>query len=152
MSDRIGVATGVAASGFAVFIGWSIGTSGPRCGDGNRRTARAVANGRAAGGRSVHRQSVHNGCNGQTGRHARTAHAEDLPMDTDCEALRAEIKTLQKEFEGLDPGERGRDAHPRYRELRRTIEELRAKAASDCGLASEETELPRHIASDWRAG
>ena len=74
-------------------------------------------------------------------------------MDTDCEALRAEIKTLQKEFEGLwIQVSAGGTPTPRYRELRRTIEELRSKAAADCGPASEETELPRHIASDWRAG
>ncbi len=74
-------------------------------------------------------------------------------MSTDCEALRAEIKTLQDEFEGLWlKVSAGATPTPRYRELRRTIDELRAKAAADCGPAQEESSLPRHITSDWRAG
>lgn len=74
-------------------------------------------------------------------------------MSTDCEALRAEIKTLQDEFEGLwMKVSAGATPTPRYRELRRTIDELRAKAAAECGPAQEESSLPRHITSDWRAG
>ena len=73
--------------------------------------------------------------------------------ETDCEALRAEISTLQQEFEGLWlKVSAGATPTPRYRELRRTIDELRAKAAKECGPASEESSLPRHITSDWRAG
>jgi hypothetical protein len=74
-------------------------------------------------------------------------------MSTDCEALRAEIKTLQQEFEGLWlQVSAGATPTPRYRELRRTLDELRAKAAAECPPAAEESELPRHITSDWRAG
>ncbi len=47
--------------------------------------------------------------------------------DTDCEALRAEISTLQQEFEGLWlQVSAGASPTPRYRELRRIIDELRA--------------------------
>jgi hypothetical protein len=74
-------------------------------------------------------------------------------MSTDCDALRAEIKTLQSEFEGLwMKVSAGAPPSPRYRELRKTIDELRVKAAAECGPAQEESELPRHITSDWRAG
>jgi hypothetical protein len=74
-------------------------------------------------------------------------------MSTDCEALRAEIKTLQDEFEGLwMKVSAGATPTPRYRELRRMLDERRAKAAAECGPAQEESALPRHITSDWRAG
>lgn len=73
--------------------------------------------------------------------------------DTDCEALRAEISTLQREFEGLWlQVSAGASPTPRYRELRRMIDDLRARATAECGPASEETALPRSIASDWRVG
>ncbi|HYH91744.1 MAG TPA: hypothetical protein VD763_01195 [Candidatus Saccharimonadales bacterium] len=73
--------------------------------------------------------------------------------DTDCEALRAEIKTLQEEFEGLWlQVSAGATPTPRYRELRRMIDELRAKATAECDPVGEDSALPRSISSDWRAG
>lgn len=73
--------------------------------------------------------------------------------DTDCEALRAEISTLQQEFEGLWlQVSAGASPTPRYRELRRIIDDLRAKATAECGPAHEDSSLPRSISADWRAG
>lgn len=70
-----------------------------------------------------------------------------------CAALRTEIDTLNKEFEQLWLAvSRGATPTPRYREVRRTLADLRAKYAADCGEPSETSELPRHIVSDWRAG
>lgn len=72
---------------------------------------------------------------------------------TDCEALRAEIDALQKEFEGLWIAvSAGAAPSARYREVRREIDQLRARFAAECGPPSEESSLPRHITSDWRAG
>jgi hypothetical protein len=74
-------------------------------------------------------------------------------MATDCDALREEIKTLQKEFETLWLAvSTGTPPSKRYRELRRTIDELRAKAAAECPPAKEDSDLPRHITADWSAG
>lgn len=71
----------------------------------------------------------------------------------DCEALRAEISTLQAEFEGLWlQVSAGALPTPRYRELRRVIDGLRARYTASCGSLEEESKLPRHIVSDWRAG
>lgn len=72
---------------------------------------------------------------------------------TDCDALRAQIDTLQKEFEGLWIAvSAGAPPSARYREIRREIDQLRARYAADCGAPKEESSLPRHITSDWRAG
>lgn len=72
---------------------------------------------------------------------------------TDCEALQAEIDTLNAEFEGLwIKVSQGSPGGPRYRELRHKLDELRARFATDCGGRSERSSLPRSITSDWRAG
>ncbi len=72
---------------------------------------------------------------------------------TDCETLRTTIDTLHKEFEGLwVKVSAGALPTPRYRELRREIDQLRAQYAKDCGNPSEESSLPPHMVSDWRAG
>jgi hypothetical protein len=72
---------------------------------------------------------------------------------TDCEELRATIGTLQKEFEGLwVQVSSGATPTPRFRELRRELDQLRAQYASQCGESSETSDLPPHIMSDWRAG
>ncbi len=72
---------------------------------------------------------------------------------TDCEALRTEIDGLQAEFEGLwIKVSAGATPTPRYRELRRIIDEKRAIYARECGTPSESSSLPRSITSDWRAG
>jgi hypothetical protein len=72
---------------------------------------------------------------------------------TECETLRTTIDTLQKEFEGLWlQVSSGATPTPRFRELRREIDRLRADYAKTCGAPSESSELPRHIMSDWRAG
>ena len=71
----------------------------------------------------------------------------------DCAALRTEIDTLNKEFEQLWLAvSRGTTPTPRYRELRRTLADLRTRYAASCGDPSEVSELPRSIVSDWRAG
>ena len=71
----------------------------------------------------------------------------------ECEALRTQIETLQKEFEGLWVSvSAGALPTPRYRELRREIDRLRAQYQRDCGTLVEDSSLPRHITSDWRAG
>lgn len=71
----------------------------------------------------------------------------------DCEALRGEISTLQAEFEGLWlQVSSGALPTPRYRELRRMIDERRARYTSACGALEEDSALPRRIVSDWRAG
>jgi hypothetical protein len=76
-----------------------------------------------------------------------------MAENTDCEAKRATIDTLQQEFEGLwVQVSSGATPTPRFRELRREIERLRAEYARDCGAASETSSLPPHIMSDWRAG
>jgi hypothetical protein len=41
---------------------------------------------------------------------------------------------------------------PRYRELRREIDQLRARYTRECGTLVEDSSLPRQITSDWRAG
>lgn len=70
-----------------------------------------------------------------------------------CEILAAEIARLQSEFEILWLAvSRGGTATPRYRELRHILDEMRARYASECGAPSESSDLPRSIASDWRAG
>lgn len=75
------------------------------------------------------------------------------PESSECAALRSEIDTLQKEFEGLwTQVSAGALPTPRYREIRRQIDELRARYARECGPPNEESSLPRHMVSDWRAG
>ena len=72
---------------------------------------------------------------------------------TDCAALRTQIDTLQKEFETLWlQVSAGGTPSVRYREIRREIDQLRARYAAECGAPLEESALPRHITSDWRAG
>jgi hypothetical protein len=74
-------------------------------------------------------------------------------LSPECQALRAEIDGLQQEFEGLWlQVSAGAAPTARYRELRRTIDDLRARYTKECGASREETSLPRHITSDWRAG
>jgi len=76
-----------------------------------------------------------------------------MAENTDCEAKRATIDALQQEFEGLwVQVSSGGTPTPRFRELRRDIDRLRAEYANDCGAASESSSLPPHIMSDWRAG
>ena len=78
---------------------------------------------------------------------------ETTPETSECESLRKTIDTLQQEFEGLwVKVSAGATPTPRYRELRREIDELRARYARECGAPSEESSLPRHMVSDWRAG
>jgi len=75
------------------------------------------------------------------------------PESADCEKLRTTIDTLQQEFEGLWlKVSAGATPTPRYREVRREIDQLRAQYAKECGAPSEESSLPRHMVSDWRAG
>ena len=75
------------------------------------------------------------------------------PGTTDCDAMRAEIDSLQKEFEALWlQVSAGGAPSVRYRELRRHIDRLRATYAAECGPPSEESSLPPQIMSDWRAG
>lgn len=72
---------------------------------------------------------------------------------TDCEALQAEINTLQAEFEGLwIKVSQGGPGGERYRELRHILDDLRARFLAECGKPSESSTLPRSIAADWRAG
>ena len=76
-----------------------------------------------------------------------------MAENIDCETKRATIDTLQKEFEGLwMQVSAGATPTPRFRELRRDIDRLRAEYASECGAPSESSSLPPHIMSDWRAG
>jgi hypothetical protein len=75
------------------------------------------------------------------------------PGTTDCDAMRVEIDSLQKEFEALWlQVSAGAAPSVRYRELRRDIDRLRASYAAECGPPSEESSLPPRIMSDWRAG
>jgi hypothetical protein len=77
----------------------------------------------------------------------------DTVETSECAELRTTIDTLQKEFEGLwVQVSSGGTPTPRFRELRREIDQLRAQYANQCGAPSESSELPRHIMSDWRAG
>jgi hypothetical protein len=72
---------------------------------------------------------------------------------TDCEALRAEINELNGTFERMwVEVSAGKPAPPEFREIRRRLNELRAKAAAECGPAHEESTLPPRITHDWRAG
>jgi hypothetical protein len=72
---------------------------------------------------------------------------------TDCEALRAEINALNKTFEAMwVEVSAGKPAPPEFRQIRRQLNDLRAKAAADCPPAHEETSLPPRITHDWRAG
>lgn len=81
------------------------------------------------------------------------AETTETPQTTDCETLRTTIDTLQKEFEGLwTKVSAGATPTPRYREIRREIDDLRARYARECGAPSEDSSLPRHMVSDWRAG
>jgi hypothetical protein len=76
-----------------------------------------------------------------------------MAENTDCETKRATIDTLQQEFEGLWlQVSSGATPTPRFRELRRDIDRLRAEYTNECGAASESSSLPPHIMSDWRAG
>lgn len=71
----------------------------------------------------------------------------------ECAELRTQIDALNKEFEETWLAvSRGALPTPRYRELRRLLDELRAKYAEACGAPSETSALPRSIVSDWRAG
>lgn len=70
-----------------------------------------------------------------------------------CEELRALIAERQREFEQLWLAvSAGAVPTSRYRELRRELDELRARYTASCGPLTEETALPRRIVSDWRAG
>jgi len=70
---------------------------------------------------------------------------------TDCQALQAEIETLQAEFEGLwIRVSQGGAGGGRYRELRHILDGLRARYASECGALIESSSLPRSITADWR--
>jgi hypothetical protein len=72
---------------------------------------------------------------------------------TDCEALQAEISTLQAEFESLwIRVSQGGPGGARYRELRHILDDLRARFAAECGTLIETSTLPRSISADWRAG
>jgi hypothetical protein len=72
---------------------------------------------------------------------------------TDCAALKAEIVRLQAEFEGLwIKVSQGGPGGARYRELRRILDALRAKYATECGANIEDSSLPRSITADWKAG
>ena len=76
--------------------------------------------------------------------------AEKTP---ECEALQAEINTLQAEFEGLwIKVSQGGPGGARYRELRHILDDLRARFTAECGAPSETSTLPRSISADWRAG
>jgi hypothetical protein len=82
-----------------------------------------------------------------------TSETADTGETDECETLRTTIDTLQNEFEGLwIKVSAGATPTPRYRELRREIDQLRARYARECGAPSEESALPRHMVSDWRAG
>lgn len=71
----------------------------------------------------------------------------------ECRELRLQIDALQREFEALWlQMSAGAAPTPRYRELRREIDQLRARYASECGTRHEETSLPRNVTADWRAG
>jgi hypothetical protein len=71
----------------------------------------------------------------------------------DCEAMQAEIDTLQAEFEGLwIKVSQGGAGGERYRELRHILDDRRAQFKETCGDPRESSTLPRSITSDWRAG
>lgn len=71
----------------------------------------------------------------------------------DCEAMQAEINTLQAEFDGLwIKVSQGGAGGERYRELRHILDDLRAQFKKSCGDPQETSTLPRSITSDWRAG
>jgi hypothetical protein len=77
----------------------------------------------------------------------------DDAVGTSCEELRALVAERQREFEALWLAiSSGAPPSPRYRELRRELDELRARYARECGPLIEETMLPRRVVSDWRAG
>ena len=77
----------------------------------------------------------------------------DSSGSTDCDAMRAQIESLQGEFEALWlQVSAGGAPSVRYRELRRDIDRLRATYAAECGAPSETSSLPPRIMSDWRAG
>ena len=72
---------------------------------------------------------------------------------TDCAALQARLTELHTEFEGLWlQVSQGAAPTPRYRELRRILDDLRVQYRRECGEPAETTNLPRSITSDWRAG
>jgi hypothetical protein len=76
--------------------------------------------------------------------------AETTP---DCEAMQAQIDTLQAEFEGLwIKVSQGAGGGQRYRELRHILDDLRKEYRATCGEPRESTTLPRSITADWRAG
>ena len=84
---------------------------------------------------------------------AETTETAGTTESNDCAELRKTIDALQQEFEGLwVKVSAGATPTPRYREVRREIDDLRARYARECGAASEESSLPRHMVSDWRAG
>jgi hypothetical protein len=76
-----------------------------------------------------------------------------MAENVDCEAMRAEISRLQKEFETmwLDVSA-GRSVPPTYRTVRHQLDELRAQYGRECGSSGkEESSLPPSILQDWRA-
>lgn len=72
---------------------------------------------------------------------------------TDCEAMQAQIDTLQAEFESLwIKVSQGGVGGERYRDLRHILDDLRKEFKEKCGEPKESTTLPRSITADWRAG
>jgi hypothetical protein len=77
----------------------------------------------------------------------------DMGQTADCDALRLRIDELQREFETLWlQVSSGATPTPRYREVRRELNELRGRYSADCGTPNEQTSLPRSITADWKAG
>jgi len=77
----------------------------------------------------------------------------EMSETAECRELRTRIDTLQREFEALWlEVSAGAAPTPHYRELRREIDQLRARYGTECGTPREASGLPRHITADWRAG
>ena len=76
------------------------------------------------------------------------------PASDGCADLKAEIDSLQKEFEqtwmAISAG--GGDA-AKYRQLRQELQDKRIAYNRDCGSGLvEDSSLPRSVTADWRGG
>ncbi len=69
----------------------------------------------------------------------------------DCEKKLAEIQERQSEFDKLWLRMSSGDTSgaSRYRELRHTLDELRAEYRQTCGELNESSTLPKSVLADW---